>query len=125
MRLKAWEVALAVSAAAFAAVFLFSRLSGLGFGLLAADVLWVSTRIEILENHDKPGNYTTFRGQLGLLKLGLLLGLNGAAIWGIVLIEHDVGPRARATVVADFAIIGLCFMLPTVLLPTGNAAFKW
>lgn len=125
MRLKAWEVALAVAAAAFAAIFLFSRVSGLGFGLLAADVLWVTTRIEILENHDKPGNYTILRGKLGFLKLGLLLGLSFAAIYGIVFIEHAVGARARATFVADFAIIGLCFMLLTEFRRSGDAAMRW
>jgi len=125
MRLKAWEVVVAFAAGAFAAVFLFSNVSGLGFGLLAADVLWVTTRIEILENHDKPGNYTTLRGKLGILKLGLLLGINGAAIYAIVFIEHDVGARARATFVADFAIIGLCFMLLTELRRSGDAAMRW
>ena len=125
MRLKAWEVVVAVAAAAFAAIFLFSNVSGLGFGLLAADVLWVTTRIEILENHDEPGHYTTLRGKLGMLKLGLLLSLNGAAIYGIVIIEHTVGARARATFVADFAIIGLCFMLLTELRRSSDAAMRW
>jgi len=125
MRLKAWEVALAVAAAAFAAIFLFSRVSGLGFGLLAADVLWVTTRIEILEDHDEPGHYTTLRGRLGILKLGLLLGLNAAAIYGIVFIEHADGARARSTFVADFAIIGLCFMLLTEFRRSGEAAMRW
>lgn len=125
MRLKPWEVALAVAAAAFAAVFLFSRISGLGFGLLAADVLWVTTRIEILENHAKPGNYTTLRGKLGILRLGLLLAINGAAIYGMVVIEHDFGARAQGTVVADFAIIGLCFMLLTELWRSGDEALNW
>lgn len=125
MRLKAWEVTLAVAAAAFAAIFLFSSISGVGFGLLAADLLWVTTRIEILENHAEPGNYTTLRGKLGILKLVLLLGINGAAIYGMVLIEHDFGARARGTVVADFAIAGLCFMLLTELWRSGDAALNW
>jgi Nuclease-related domain len=125
MRLKAWEIAVASAAGAFAAVFLFSNVSGLGFGILAADVLWVSTRIEILENHDVPGHYTTLRGRLGILKLGLLLGLNAAAIYAIVFIEHDVGARARATFVADFAIIGLCFMLLAEFRRSGDAAINW
>lgn len=125
MRLKAWEVGLAVAAAAFAAIFLFSSISGVGFGLLAADVLWVTTRVEILENHAEPGNYTTLRGKLGILKLALLLGINGAAIYGMVLIEHDFGARARGTVVADFAISGLCFMLLTELWRSGDEALNW
>jgi hypothetical protein len=125
VRLKAWEVAVAGAAGAFAAILLFSNVSGLGFGLLAADVLWVSTRIEILENHDEPGHYTTLRGRLGILRLGLLLGLNAAAIYAIVFIEHDVGARARATFVADFAIIGLCFMLLTEFRRSGDAAINW
>lgn len=125
VRLKAWEVAVSVLAAAFATFFLFSDVSGLGFGLLAAAVLWVTTRIEILENHEEPGHYTTLRGKLGMLKLGLLVGLNGAAIYGIALIEHDVGSSARATFVADFAIIGLCFMLLAELKRSGDAAMNW
>jgi hypothetical protein len=125
VRLKAWEVAVSVAAAGFATFFLFSNVSGLGFGLLAADVLWVTTRIEILENHAVPGYYTTLRGKLGMLRLALLLGLNGAAIYGIGLVEHDLGPRARATFVADFAIIGLCFMLLNELRRSGAAAMNW
>lgn len=125
MKLKLWEVALATAAAGFALLFLFSNVSGLGVAILAADLLWVLTRIEILENHDEPGNYTTLRGQLGILKLTLLLLLNGAAIYGIYLIEHDFGTRARATIVADFAIVGLCFMLLTELSRSGQATRKW
>lgn len=125
MRLKAWEIAVACLAGAFAAIFLFSNVSGLGFGLLAADLLWVTTRIEILENHSEPGNYTTLRGKLGILKLTFLLLINGAAIYGIVVIEHDVGARARGTVIADFAIAGLCFMLLNEVLSNGEAARNW
>jgi hypothetical protein len=125
MTLKLWEVAVAFVAALFAAVFLFSDLSGLGLGLLAADLLWVVTRIEILEDHDEPAHYTTLRGQLGVMKLVLLLGLNGAAIYAIYFIEHDFGAGARGTVVADFAIIGLCFMLLTELWRSGEATRKW
>ncbi len=125
MRLKLWQVAVATAAWLFAAVFLFSDMSGLGLGLLAADLLWLVTRIEILENHDEPAHYTTLRGQLGILKLALLFGLNAAAIYAIYFIEHDFGPRARGTVVADFAIIGLCFMLLTELWRCGEATRKW
>lgn len=125
MRLKLWEVALATAAAAFALIFLFSSASGLGVALFAADLLWLVTRIEILENHAEPGHYTTLRGQLGILKLALLLALNGAAIYAIYLIQHDFGARARGTVVADFAIIGLCFMLLTELWRSGEVTRKW
>lgn len=125
MKLKLWEVALATAAAAFALLFLFSDVSGLGVALFAADLLWMLTRIEILENHAKPAHYTTLRGQLGVLKLVFLLALNGAAIYGIHLIQHDFGTTARATVVADFAILGLCFMLLTELWRSGEATQKW
>jgi hypothetical protein len=125
MRLKLWEFALATAAAALAVLFRVSNGSGLGIALLAADFLWVLTRIEILENHDEPGHYTTLRGQLGVIKLVLLVALNGAAIYAIHLIQHDFGSRARGTVVADFAIIGLCFMLLTELSRSGDATRKW
>jgi hypothetical protein len=125
MTLKLWQVALATAAGLFAAIFLFSDLTGLGLALLAADLLWLVTRIEILENHDEPAHYTTLRGQLGILKLALLLGLNAAAIYAIVFIENDFGPRAQGTVVADFAIIGLCFMLLTELWRCADETRKW
>ena len=125
MSLKLWEVAVAFVAGLFAAIFLFSDVTGLGLGLLAADLLWMVTRIEILENDDEPAHYTTLRGQLGVLKLALLLGLNAAAIYAIFFIERDFGARARGTVVADFAIIGLCFMLLTELWRCGEETKKW
>jgi hypothetical protein len=61
VRLKRGEIAVALLGVAFAAVFVFSNTSGLGFALLAADALWVVTRIEIVERHDQPGRYTTLR----------------------------------------------------------------
>lgn len=125
MTLRLWEVAVATASLLFGAIFLFSGMPGLGLGLLAADLLWLVTRIEILENHDEPAHYTTLRGQLGILKLVLLLGLNAAAIYAIYFIEHDFGARTRGTVVADFAIIGLCFMLLTELWRCGETTRKW
>ena len=63
MRLKPWEIAVGGTGAAFAAILVFRAASGLGFGLLASDLLWVRTRIEILQNHQKPGSFRTIRSQ--------------------------------------------------------------
>lgn len=125
VRLKPWEIAAACIGVAFAAIFLFSNASGLGFGLLAAVLLWVLTRIEILENHEVPGHYTAARGRLGVLKLVLLLGIYGAAVYGIFIVQHDFGSKARATVIAEFAIFGLCVMLAAELFRSGDAMLNW
>ena len=106
---------------AFAAIFLLSNASGVGFGLLAAVLLWVLTWIEILENYDEPGHYTAARGRLGILKLVLLLGIYGASAYGLFVIQHDFGSKARSTVIAEFAIAGLCFMLAAELWRSGDA----
>jgi hypothetical protein len=125
VRLKPWELTACAVGGLFAALFLFSNASGIGFGLLAADLLWVLTRIEILPNHEEAGHYTTLRGRLAVMKLALLLAIYAAAVWGIFVIKHDFGTKARATVIADFAIAGLCFMLTGELWRSTDATFNW
>jgi hypothetical protein len=123
--LKVWEMTAALLGVAFAAVFVFGNTSGLGLALLAADALWILTRIEIVERHDWPGRYTTLRGRLGVVKLVLLMGIYAAAMWGIYMIRHDLGDKTRAGVIADFAIAGLCFMLLGELNRSGDATLNW
>jgi hypothetical protein len=125
MKLKPWELAVGGLAIAFAAIFLLSNASELGLALLAATLLWIVTRVEILENHERPGHYTTIRGRLGVTKLVLLLVIYGAAIYGIFVIQHDFGSKARATVIAEFAIAGLCFMLLAELNRSGQDTLNW
>jgi hypothetical protein len=125
VRLKPWETIVGGLGVAFAAIFLFSNASGVGFGLLAAVLLWVITRIEILENWDEPGHYTAARGRLAVLKLVLLFGIYGTAFYGLLIIQHDFGSKARATVIASFAIAGLCFMLAAELWRSGDATLNW
>ena len=64
-------------------------------------------------------------GRLGVLKLVLLLGIYGAAVYGLFIIQHDFGSKARATVIAEFAIAGLCFMLAAELWRSGDAMLNW
>jgi hypothetical protein len=123
--LRVWEIAAALLGVAFAVLFVFSNISGLGFALLAADALWILTRIEIVERHDQPGRYTTLRGRLGIVKLVLLMGIYTAAVWGLFMIRHDLGNKTRAGVIADFAIAGLCFMLLGELNRSGDATLNW
>jgi hypothetical protein len=125
VRLKPWEITLACIGGAFAGIFLLSNASGVGFGLLAAVLLWVITRIEILEKRDEPGHYTAARGRLAVLKLVLLFGIYGTAFYGLLVIQHEVGSKARATVIASFAIAGLCFILAAELWRSGDATLNW
>jgi hypothetical protein len=125
VRLKRWEAVTGCIGAAFAVLFVFGNTSGLGFALLAADALWVLTRIEIVERLDQPGRYTALRGRLGIVKLVLLMGIYGAAIWGLFIIRGDLGAKARAGVIGDFAIAGLCFMLLGELNRSGDATLNW
>jgi hypothetical protein len=85
----------------------------------------VLTRIEILENYEEPGHYTAARGRLVVLKVVLLFGIYGAAFYGLLVIQHDFGSKARATVIASFAIAGLCFMLAAELWRSGDAMLNW
>lgn len=125
MTLKSWEKAVAVAWFAIAGAFVATNASEIGYALGAADVLWVLTRIEILENHSEPAHYTVARGRLGVLKLVLLLGIYAAATWGAVIIKDDLGTKARATVIADFAIVGLCVMLVRELQISADATWNW
>jgi hypothetical protein len=125
MRLKRWETGAGILGIAFAAIFIFSNVSGLGLALLAADTLWIITRIEILEDHERAGHYTTLRGRLGVLKLVLLFAIYGAAVYGLFVIRHDLPHAARAAVIGDFAIAGLCFMLLAELNRSAEDALNW
>jgi hypothetical protein len=125
MTLKRWEIAIGVLGIGFAAVFLFSNVSGLGFALFAATLLWLITRMEILEDHGKPGHYTTLRGRLGVVKLVLLFAIYGAAIYGFLVIRDDLPHNARAALIANFAIAGLCFMLLAELNRSSEDALNW
>jgi hypothetical protein len=125
MSLKRWEVVVGILGMGFAAIFLFSNVVGLGFALLAADLLWLITRLEILENHERAGHYTTLRGRLSVLKLVLLFAIYGTAIYGFFVIRHDLPHNARAAVIANFAIAGLCFMLLAELNRSGEQALNW
>lgn len=125
MRLKPWEIAVTAAGLVFASYFLLSNVSGLGFALLAAVLLWVITRIEILEDHDVPGHYTSIRGKIGVLRLVLLLGIYTVGFYGIYIIQHDFGSKARATVIAEFAIVGLWCMLAAESVRSAKATANW
>jgi len=80
-KLKFWKRAEGVLGIAIATIFIFSNTSGFGFA------------------------------RVGVAKLVLLCTIYAAAIWAFFMIKHDLAPNARAAVIADFAIAGLCVML--------------
>ena len=125
VRLNQWALAVGMIGLAFGLLFVFSNLNGLGFGLVAADLLWVITRVEITERHDRAGHYTSMRGLLGIVKLALLLVIYAAAVYGFFVIRHDLQSNARAAVVGNFAIAGLCFMLIAELQRSGEDTRRW
>jgi hypothetical protein len=124
VRLRSWEVGVALIGAAFALIFLASNTWGVGIGLLCADALWLLTRVRIVELPGRPGRYATLRGRLGLVKLILLLGVYAAVIYGIVIVQAD-GPNLRIGVVASFALVGLAFMLLNEATRSGKETTDW
>ena len=64
-----WELALSLVGVAFASIFVFSNVWGLGVALVCVDALWLLTRLEIVEKHGGPGRYATLRGRLGAVRL--------------------------------------------------------
>lgn len=125
VKLKLWEIVVAVLGLAFAAIFLVSNTSGLGVGLLAADCLWVVTRVEVAEAHDQAGHYAAARGRLGLLRVALVFLILVAAVYGLFVIRHDLRPNARVAVIANFGIVGFAFMLLGELRRSLDDALNW
>jgi len=125
MRLKRSDAAVAAVGVLFSLTFMLSNVSELGYALLSADVLWMLTRVEIQERHDRPGYYTTLRGRIGVARLLLLGVIYGASVYALFVIKNDIGPKARATVLADFGIAGLCFMLLGEFKRSGDDAANW
>ncbi|SRR6266511_1075641 len=124
MKLNVWEIAVAVVGALFACIFVFSNVSGVGLGLLCADVLWLLTRVEIVEKPGGPGRYATLRGRLGLVKVVFIAGIYSAVIYGTVIVHHDA-KKTRVGIVASFALAGLAFLLLGELQRGGNDAINW
>src|SRR5688572_32703999 len=102
MKLKRWEVSAALVGVAFALIFVFSNVWGIGAGLLCAVALWLLTRIEIVEKTGRPGRYASLQGRLGLAKVLLLLGVYATVFYGLVIVQKD-GPKLRIGVIASFA----------------------
>jgi hypothetical protein len=124
MKLKVWEVAVGALGALFACIFVFSNVAGVGVGLLCADILWLLTRVEIVEKPGRAGRYASLRGRLGLLKVVLIAGIYVAVIYGIVIVDHDA-KKTRVGIVASFALAGLAFLLLGELHRGGNDAINW
>jgi hypothetical protein len=125
MRIKRWEIATVFAGLAFACIFLFSNVWGVGIALVCADALWLLTRIEIIQRPGSPGQYATLRGRLGLVRLILVCGVYAAVIYGTFIIRHDISPNTRVATVADFALAGLAFMLLGELRRSGNDMLNW
>jgi hypothetical protein len=125
MRVKPWELVTGLSGLAFAMLFVFSNVWGLGVALLCADALWLLTRVEIVEKQGRPGRYATLRGRLGLIRLLFVFVICAAVIYGLFIVKHDLSSNARVALIANFGLAGFAFMLFGELQRSGDDTVKW
>jgi nuclease-like protein len=125
VKVTRWEVGASLLGLAFAAPFVFSNLWGLGVALVCADALWLLTRIEVVARAGVAGRYASLRGRLAAVRLVFIGVVYAAVIYGILVVRHDLSPRARVAFVADFAMAGLGFMLLGELKRGGDDTLNW
>ena len=125
MRVKSWEPVVGLFGIAFALLFVFSNVWGLGAALLATDALWLLTRAEIVEKQGRPGRYATLRGRLGVVRLFFICLIYAAVIYGLFIVRHDLSGNTRVALVADFGLAGLAFMLFGELQRSGDDTLSW
>jgi hypothetical protein len=125
VKIRVWELAAGLVGALFSAIFILSNVWGVGLALLCADLLWVLTRIEIIERQAPAGRYATLRGRLGVARLALLGTIYGAVIYGWTILRSDHAEQTRVGVVALFALAGLAFLLLGEIKRSGEDALNW
>lgn len=125
MRVKRWELALSLVGLAFASIFVFSNVWGLGVALVCVDVLWLLTRLEIVEKQGGPGRYATLRGRLGAVRLFFIFVIYAAVIYGLYIVHHDISGKTRVALIADFGLAGFAFMLLGELQRSGDDTLNW
>lgn len=125
MTVRVWEAILGALGVIVASVFLFSNVWGLGVAMVSADLLWLLTRVEIVEKPSRPGRYATLRGRLGVLRLVCVLFIYVAVIYGLFIVHQDVSSRTRVALIADLGLAGLAFMLFGELQRGGDDTLKW
>jgi hypothetical protein len=114
-----------VIGALFSAIFILSNIWGVGVALLCADILWLLTRVEIVERQAAAGRYATLRGRLGVGRLVLVVTIYGAVIYGWTILRDDHAEKTRVGVVALFALAGLGFFLLGEIKRSGDDAINW
>jgi hypothetical protein len=122
MRVARWELALSMVGLAFASVFVFSNVWGLGIALLCADVVWLLSRVKIVEKHAGPGRYGALRGRLGMVRVAFVFVIYIAVFYGLYIVHHDVKSNSRVAVVANFALAGFALLLLGELKRGGDEA---
>lgn len=125
MKVRRCEVATSLLGLALAVPFVFSNIWGLGVALVSADALWFLTRIKVVDRPGVAGRYATLRGRLAAVRLIFIGVVYAAVIYGLVIVRHDLSPRARVAFVADFAMAGLGFMLLGELKRGGDDTLNW
>jgi hypothetical protein len=125
MRVNRWELALSLVGLAFASIFVFSNVWGLGIALVCVDALWLLTRLEIVEKQSGPGRYATLQGRLGAVRLFFILGIYAAVIYGLFIVRHDLSGKTRVALIADFGLAGFAFMLLGELQRSGDDTLNW
>jgi len=125
VRVDRWELALSLVGLAFASIFLFSNLWGLGIAFVGADALWLLTRVEIVEKQGGPGRYPTLKGRLGTVRLFFIAVVYVAVVCGLYVVHHDLDSNARVAWVANFALFGFAFMLLAEFRRSADDTDRW
>jgi hypothetical protein len=125
VRFDRWELALSLVGLAFAGIFLFSNLWGLGLAFVGADALWLLTRVEIVETQGGPGRYPALQGRLGLARLFFIFVVYMAVVSGLYIVHHDLDSNARVAWIANFALFGFAFMLVAEFRRSADDTDRW
>jgi hypothetical protein len=124
MRLRPWEIVVAVIACLLGTLFMLGASPVIGGGVLCATAIWLVSRVSIADRHDSPGHYARTRGRLGLVKLVFIFAVYALVVVGFWMLRGEVS-QSRSGAIAIFALTGFAFLLIRELQEAGDDALNW
>jgi hypothetical protein len=88
-----------------------------------AALIWLVTRAEIVDDPYQPGLHTRRRGQLGLVRVGLMFVIYATV--GVAAFSIRDEPPSRPLTIAVFALAGLSYLMIRELQTAGDDALNW